>query len=232
MIKFNGKELTDIADVKIDDIDVSPIQINPVVRERPISAGAEFIRSKKGIRTVTISFALLEMNRDDREAALQSIRDWCETSSEKNLVLPNFNDRHLEAICTQSPDASYRKWWENKLKIVFTCFNNPYWTSDELIEVPCGTLFSIGGSAPPIMTINRNGSKLTNVTYSDGSRSMNFSQIPAGNLVIDLNRETAAIGSTSIMQYYSPTSKWITPAVGANKKITGVGSVRYRERWV
>ena len=35
MIKFNGKELTDIADVKIDEIDVSPIQINAVVRDRP-----------------------------------------------------------------------------------------------------------------------------------------------------------------------------------------------------
>ena len=232
MINFNGVELTDIAPVKIEEIDVSPISRELVIRDRPISPGAEFIRVKDGTRTVTITFALLEMNRDDRENHLQAIRDWATTSAEKNLVLPNRDGRHLECICTQLPDASYRKWWEAKLKLVFSCNNNPYWTSDELIEVPCGSLFSVGGSALPLMQIARSGGKLTNQAFSDGSRTMTFKTIPAGNLVIDLNRQTAAISGTSIMQYYVPTSKWITPLTGANKKITGAGVVRFRERWV
>ena len=130
------------------------------------------------------------------------------------------------------PDYSYRKWWENKLKLVFTCYNNPYWTSNELIEVPCGTQFSIGGSAPPLMTIERTGSALTDQTYATATEAMTFATIPAGNMVIDLNRQTAAIGNTSVMQYYEPTSTWIVPKIGANQYINGTGTVKDRERWI
>jgi phage-related protein len=184
-------------------------------------------------RTVTLSFALLEMDIDAREQVMQDVRGWARTDKEYTLELPQFANRHLECVCTQFPDHSYRKWWENKLKIVFTCFNNPYWTSNDAVEVPCGTRFSVGGGAQPLMTIERNGTtKLTNQTYTNGSASMTFSQIPAGSLVIDLNRQTAAIGKSSIMQYYTPTSTWIVPKVGANQYINGVGTVKYRERWV
>ena len=82
------------------------------------------------------------------------------------------------------------------------------------------------------MTIERNGGKLTDATYSTSSATMSFSQIPSGKMVIDLNRQTAAIGKTSIMKYYSPTSKWIVPKIGANQYINGDGTVKYRERWV
>lgn len=233
MIKFGTRNLEDIAPVKIDDIVVSPIPLNPVYRQRPITWGAQYVRTGGGVRNVTITFALLDSDIDNREAIMQDIRDWCNPGQEYNLILPMFSNRHLECACTQMPEESYRKWWENKLRIVFTCFNNPYWTSDELIEVPCGTSFSIGGSAPPLVTIERSGvTALTNQTYASRTESMTFTTIPAGSMVIDLNRQTAAIGSTSIMKYYKPTSTWIVPKVGANQLITGAGTVKYRERWL
>ena len=233
MIKYNGKEMTALFPVKIDDITVSPIQLNPVARQRAIKYGAEFVRIGGGERTVTVSFALLDSDIDNREQVMNDIREWANIGKEYTLELPQYANRHLECAVTQLPDYSYRKWWENKLRIVFTCYNNPYWTSNELIEVPFGTSFSIGGSAPPLMTIERKGSSaLANQTFSNGTASMTFTQIPAGNLVIDLSRQTAAIGKTSIMKYYKPTSTWIVPAIGANQKITGVGSIKYRERWV
>lgn len=233
MIKFGNTVLEDIAPVKIDDIVVSPIQLNPVARQRAINWGAEFVRMGGGTRTVTITFALLVKNKAERETAMQAIRDWAQLGAEKTLSLPQYEDRHLECAVTTLPDYSYRKWWENKLRIEFTCFNNPYWTSDEVIETPCGTRFSIGGSAPPLMTIERTGATaLTNQTYTNTKQSMKFTTIPVGNLVIDLNRQTAAIGKTSIMKYYTPTSTWIIPAIGANQIINGVGTVKYRERWV
>ena len=231
-IIFNSVNLENIAPVKIEDIVVSPIQLNPIARQRPISFGSEFVRMVGATRSVTISFALLDINIDERETIMQTIRDWAFTTTEKKLSLPMFSNKHLECICTQFPDHSYRKWWENKLRIVFTCFNNPYWTSDELVEVSAGATFSIGGSAPPLMTIERNGSKLTNQTFASKKESMTFTTIPAGSLVIDLNRQTAAIGKTSIMQYYKPSSTWIVPKVGANQYINGVGTIKYRERWV
>jgi len=233
MIKFNGVDLEDIAPVKIEDIQVSPISLSPVSRSRAIRMGSEFVRMGGSSRTITITFALLEMNRDEREAAMQKIRDWAIITGEKTLELPQFSDKHLECVCTQHPEESYRKWWENKLKLVFTCFNNPFWTSNDLIEIPCGNLFSIGGSAQPLITIERNGvTSLSNATYSDGSSSMTFSTMPAGRTVIDLNRQTAAIGGTSIMNYYVNSSTWLVPRIGSNQRITGAGTIKYRERWV
>jgi phage-related protein len=233
MIKFGTRNLEDVAPVKIDDIVVSPIPLNPVYRQRSIKWGANFVRMGGGVRSVAISFALLDSDIDNREALLQDIRDWCKPGAEDNLYLPMFTNRHLECACTQMPEHSYRKWWENKLRIMFTCFENPYWTSDELIEVPCGTAFSIGGSAPPLVTIERSGvTALTNQTYASRTESMTFSTIPAGSMVIDLNKQTAAIGNTSIMQYYKPSSTWIEAKVGANQRITGTGIIKYRERWL
>ena len=233
MIRFNGVDLTDIAPVKIDDIAVSPISLSPVARQRAIDFGADFVRMGGGSRTVTVTFALLEIDSAEREAALQAIRDWAVISGEKTLELPHFENRHLECVCTTHPETSYRKWWENKLRVVFTCFSNPYWTSNELIEVPCGQTFSIGGSAPPLVTIERSGvTSLSNQTYASRTESMTFSTIPAGTFRIDLNKQTAQIGNTSVMRYYVPTSTWIVPKVGAYQIITGAGVVRYRERWV
>jgi phage-related protein len=233
MIKFNGVDLTDNIPVKIDDITVSPIQLNPLVRQRAIAFGSEFISMNGGTRTVSITFALLDIDSASSEAELQAIRDWAFSTTEKTLELPQFENRYLECICTQFPDASFRKWWENKLRLSFTCYNNPYWTSSELIEVPCGTQFSVGGSASPIMTIERTGlTALTNQTYSNGTESMTFSTVPAGSFKIDLNRQTAQIGNTSVMRYYVPSSSWIVPKVGAYQRITGAGVVKYRERWL
>ena len=233
MIRYAGVELTDVAPVKIDDIVVSPIALSPVARGRAVSWGSDFVRMGGGTRTVTVTFALLESAYADRERILQDIRDWAKTDKEYTLELPHFDDRHLDCVCTAHPDTSYRKWWENKLRLVFTCYDNPYWTSNQLIEVPCGQMFSIGGSAQPQITIERTGvMPLTNATYAGMGGSMQFSTIPAGTMVIDLNRQTAAIGNTSIMRYYVPTSVWIVPKTGAYQQISGVGTVKYRERWV
>ena len=233
MIRFNNVDLTDTMPVKIEDINVSPIQLNPVARPRPVQYGSEFVRMTGGTRRVTISFAMLEEDPDRRETYMQTLRDWATLGKECTLELPEFANKHLECAVTQLPDYSYRKWWENKLKIIFTCFNNPYWTSNDLIEVPCGVLFSISGSATPLMTIERNSViPLTNQTYTNGTQSMTFTTIPGGNMIIDLNKQTAAIGKTSIMRYYTPTSSWITPDVGANQYINGQGTIKYRERWV
>ena len=233
MIIFNNRDLTDIAPVKIDDIVVSPIKLSPVARQRALKFGADFVRISGGTRTVTVTFALLESDINERESIMQDIRNWASVGAEYTLELPQFSNRHLECAVTALPEESYRKWWENKLRIVFTCFDNPYWTSNDLIELPCGNVFSIGGSAPPLVTIERNNIvPLTNQTYASRTEVMTFATIPSGNMVIDLNRQTARIGNTSFMRYYNPASTWIVPKVGSDQIITGAGTVKYRERWV
>lgn len=233
MIKFDGVDLEELAPICIEDIDVSPIALNTVARQRPVNFGAQLIRIVGGVRTITISFALLIDDPAEREEYMQALRNWAQIGKELNLELPQYENRYLTAAVTQLPDYSYRKWWENKLKIVFSTFDNPFWTSSEIIEVQCGALFSVGGSAPPLMHIERNGiAPLTDFAYSNGVDVIRFKTIPAGRTIIDLNRQTAAIGNTSIMRYLDPLSGWINPKVGANQMISGDGVIRYRERWL
>ena len=231
MIVFNGVALESVANVKIEDIRVSPIKLNPVARGRAIRFGSEFVRMGGGERTVTITFALLDRNEINRHAAIMAVSQWAKTDAEYRLELPNEPNRYLTCVCTSKPEPSTRQWWESKLRLVFTCYDNPYWTSKAEKSVVCGTAFNVLGDAPPLMRIERTLSgSASNQTYSNSVQSMTFSTIPAGNMVIDLNNQTAAVGSSSIMSYYAPSGSFIIPKIGT-QTISGTGTVKYRERW-
>jgi phage-related protein len=231
MIVFNGIALESVAPVKIEDIRVSPIKYSPVVRPRAVRFGSEFVRMVGGERTITLSFALLERNATARQEFLRAMSVWAKTDAEYRLELPIDPAKYLVAVCTAKPEPSVRAWWENKLKLLFTCFDNPYWTSMEEKSVACGTAFTVQGDAPPLMRIERTlSSAASNQTYSNGSQSMTFSTISAGNMVIDLNRQTAQVGTASIMQYYQASGSFIVPRTGT-QTISGTGTVKYRERW-
>ncbi len=231
MIVFNGVSLDSVAGVRIEDIKVSPIRYNPVVRPRAIRFGSEFVRMGGGERTVTVSFALLDKDMINRHESLMNLSKWARTDAEYKLELPTDVNRYLVCVCTFKPEPSTRAWWENKLKLVFTCYNNPYWTARQEKSVACGTAFTVLGDAPPLMRIERTlASSASDQSYSDGTDTMTFSTIPAGSMVIDLNDQTAKVGSTSIMQYYQASGSFIIPAVGTHT-ITGTGTVKYKERW-
>ena len=231
MIVFNGVSLESVANVKIEDIRVSPIKLNPVARGRAIRFGSEFVRMGGGERTVTITFALLDQNEINRHAAIMAISQWAKTDAEYRLELPNEPNRYLTCVCTSKPEPSTRQWWESKLRLVFTCYDNPYWTSKNEKSVSCGTSFNVLGDAPPLMTIERTlTSTASNQTYSNSTESMTFTTVPSGTMTIDLNRQTAVVGSSSIMEYYNPSGRFIIPKTGT-QTISGTGTVKYKERW-
>lgn len=231
MIKFNGVDLEEtFPEVKIEDIRVNPIQITPVARQR-INAGQDFIRMTEGNRTIVITFAIQIDDKDERIAKLEEIKTWAMPYQESQLALPMYPGKHFDCRCTGFPEPSYRQWWESKLRLVFTTFDNPFLTSDDEIRASCGSQFSVSGSAAPLMRIERRlSSRVANQTYAADGKSMFFEQIPAGSMIIDLNRQTAEVSGTSIMQYFGKTSKFIEPRTG-NILISGVGTVIYRERW-
>ncbi|MBO5917361.1 MAG: hypothetical protein J6Q14_01170 [Oscillospiraceae bacterium] len=236
MILFKGKALEQVAPVKIVDVLVSSIQMTATARQRPVTWGADFVRMTGGSRTVSIEFALLTENRDTRQTQLRDIARWAQSDEPGKLELPNHRGVYLEAICTALPDPSLRQWWESKLRIVFTTFGNPYWTRIEEKSCTCGTEFVVLGDAPPLMRIERTLlSSASNQTYSNGTQTMTFSTIPAGDMVIDINRQTAVVTSSgttsSIMANYSYSSSFILPKLGA-QMIFGTGTVKWRERWV
>ena len=231
MITFNGIPISSIAPVMIEDIRVSPIALNPVARERAVQGGAEFVRMRDGSRTVSITFALLEDDPVVRAAHLEHLRTWAKRDKEYPLMIYTVPGKYLTAVCTGFPEPSIRQWWESKLRITFTCFDNPYWTSLAERSVPCGTAFVALGDAPPLMRIEHIQTAASALTYSLDGRTMTFSQVPSGNLVIDLNRQTAAVDALSIMSTYTFTSRFLIPRTGT-QTITGTGTVKFRERWV
>ena len=230
MIIFDGKALESIAPIKIDDIHVSPVTYNPIARERAIRAGAEYVRMRKGTRQIRITFAIQEQNRINRHEMLLAVNAWAKSDKEYILELPQDPNRYLECVCTQKPDPSLRQWWEAKLTLVFTCFENPFWTDKGEKSVACGTQFVVNGDDIPFMRIERTlSSAASNQSYSDGTNTMTFSSIPSGDMVIDLNKQTAQVGTTDIMQYLNPSGLFIEPRLVV-QTITGTGTVKYRER--
>lgn len=231
MISFRGNALETTVPVMIEDVVVSPIRMSVTSRQRPTRAGADFVRIVGGTRTVTITFGLLTNDRRMRQEQLRQITRWARSEQEDRLTLPDHDGLYLQCICTELPEAALRKWWDGRLRIVFTCFDNPYWTDIAEKTAACGTQFTALGDAPPIMRITRTLTATAQAqTYGNGAESMTFANIPAGDMVIDLNRQTAAVDGASIMQHYTFASTFLTPRTGT-QTITGTGTVRWRERW-
>lgn len=232
MIYLGDEALESVAPVLIEDVRVSPIQLTPVARQRPIRFGADFVRLSGGTRTVAITFGLPTEDMDLRALQLSDVSRWARADEAKPLRLPGHDGVYLEAICTALPEPSTRQWWESKLRLVFTCFDNPYWTGIEQKSAACGTAINVLGTAPPLMRITRTlASAASNQSYSRDGETMSFSTIPAGNLVIDLERQTAAVDGVSIMQYFPMTgATFLRPKTGA-QTITGTGTITWRERW-
>lgn len=230
MISYDNISIESVAGVKIEDILVSPIQVETVESQRAIRGGSDFVRNRDGTRTVTVTFALLDSTIANRQQAIMAINAWAKTDKEYRLDLPGYSNHYLMAVCTEKPGPKIRKWWES-LRLVFTCFDNPYWNSVAEKTATCGTEFTVYGDAPPLMRIERtvSGSAVTNQSYGLDSRVMTFSSIPVGDMVIDLNAQTAKVGNTDIMQYYNVNSKFLIPRAG-RQTITGTGSIKYRER--
>lgn len=224
MIVFDNIDIEQVAKVYIDDIKVSGIRYEQVTRNRPISAGSVFVRNRAGTRTVTVTFAILKQGRNERQAALDAIRAWAKSDKEYKLEIQGHPDHYLIAVCTEKPSPSLRQWWEGKLKLVFTCYSNPYWNDKAEKSVACGTQFHVIGDAEPLMYIVANGT-----SYSLDGRTMSFSSVPSGS-IIDLNNQTAKNGDESIMQYYNVNSQWLIPRTGT-QTISGTGTVKYRERF-
>ena len=226
---FHGIPLENVAGAKITDITVSPIQWRVTARARPVRAGADYVRNTGGERTITMTFVLLERDTERRQQDISAICAWLHTDTPAQLVLPGHPGRYLMAECTEYPEALTRQYWQ-EMRAVWTCYD-PYWCAMQEKSCACGTAFTVGGSAPPYMTITNTLSASGDRSYSDGTDTMAFTGIPAGDLVIDLEKQTAAVGTTSVMDKYSFASSFIVPHTGQTT-ITGTGTVHWRERWV
>ena len=129
MIIYDGVSLESVADVKIEDVRVNPIAYEDVANPRAIRGGSDFVRSRAGTRTVIITFAVLENDEYTRQRMLMAISEWAKNDKEYRLEVPGHPEHYLVGKCTEKPDPSLRQWWESRLRLVFTCYDNPYWNS-------------------------------------------------------------------------------------------------------
>ena len=239
MIIYNGQDLDDIVPgLELEDIRVSPVSISPTVRDRAIQSGQVFVRVRDVTRTITATFAVLEQNREKRRGLLDNLTRWArfdtgaqgQITEPKPLSLPYHQGRLIDCICTSLPSPSTRQWWESKLSVTFTAYD-PYFYDQWDKTANCGAEFTVGGTVTPWVKITRTlSSAASNQAYSDGHNTMTFSTIPKGKMTIDLNNQTAVVGSTNIMQYLSFASSFIKPRTGT-MTISGTGAVVWRERW-
>lgn len=228
-VYFHGIPLDNIAGARITDITVGPVKQTATVRARPIRGGADFVRIVSGERTVTMTFVLLQDDMERRQQDLGAVAGWLRTDTPQRLVLPGYPGRYLMGICTEFPEPYLRQWWA-ELRAVWTCYD-PYWYDMTEKSCACGTQFTVGGSAPPEMRITHTLAEAADLAYSDGTDTITLNDVPAGDLVIDLDRQTAAVDGVSVMTCYSFASTWIIPHTGQTT-ITGSGTVHWRERWV
>ena len=231
MIYFNGNAMEVAAPVRVVDIVVGGVEVSPTTRDRPIRAGADFVRNHYGIRTVIITFALLTQSTTERTRQMEALLTWAASDKPERLELPTNPGRYLMAVCTALPSPSARKWWEDNLSFTFTCYE-PFWYDTVEKSAGCGsTAFFVGGSAPPVMQIKDTLSAAAQRVYSDGTDTMTFTEVPAGDLVVDLELQTAAVGGTPCMDQFTFASTFIQPRTGW-MTITGSGTVYWRERWL
>lgn len=229
MIVFNGMALEAIAPVKIEDIRVSPIIQTPVARDRPVTAGMTFIRAHEGTRTVSINFAIIEQDADTRQSYIEAITAWALTEQPAEMLLPYRTGKALYALCTGLPDPSTRQWWESRLNLTFTAYDPFFYDLNEKTANLGDTVF-IRGNAIPKMRIEATLAASADLTFTDGRDTMVFEDVPAGDLVIDLTKQTAEVDGVSIMGCFTFTSTFIRPRLGP-LTITGTGALKWREGW-
>lgn len=240
MITFNGIGIKDIAPVDIADIVVSTVRRSVVSRDRPILPGAEFVRVTDSTRQVTITLADRTSDMESRISEIEAINAWAATTEPGKLVLPYQGGKYLNALCTSYVEPSYRQWWENKLKLVFTAYD-PYFNSpaENHVVIGTGATVTFAGSAEPLVYIDQiingipGGTVQATFVWSDGTNTLTVSgAIPTGGVVrVDLNKQTVRHSNgTSLSPLITLASRF--PAITRKMTITGPGTIYWRERYV
>ena len=234
MIIYRGINITDIAPVEIADIVVASVKRSVVARDRPILPGAEFVRVTDTTRQVNITLADLTNDARMRLNEIEAINAWAAGGQPDRLVLPYRDGKYLMAVCTQYVEPSYRQWWENKLKLVFTAYE-PYFNAPAENSLALGTAAHIGGSAEPLVRIVTTlSAQASSLAWTDGTNTLTLSgTIPAGTVTVDLNKQTITHSNgTSLSSLLTLASRF--PEIKRTMAITCAsgGTLYWRERYV
>lgn len=230
MLSFNGVDITSIAPVEILNVTIGGVKITNDTKERPDTDGSYFVRRRAQEREVTIAFTLPVDTYSTRDAYADAVIAWCKSVQPASLIIPNRSGAHLLAVCTEYPNFSERDFGE-ELEMKFTAYDAG-WISDTEKSSACGTPFTVLKTEAPTARIERTLAAQADVTYTlDGVKTFTLAGVSAGLLVIDLNRKTATLNGSSVLDKLPLANDIFDLPIGAHT-IAGTGTVYWRERWL
>lgn len=234
MVEFDGVELNDIAPVNVLDVIVSAPPVELVTQNIPLMDGARFVRRKRGMRTVTVPFVLMEQDEEVRRGHITDIISWASKGELCKLRGTPEPCGHLMAVCTQYPDQKSREFWE-VLSLVFTALDPRYIGCAEYAQDIAEPVYISREDEPMVRIEQQVESTLTNPTWKLNDAYIKLTSVSPGVLVIDLDRQTATLNGESLGENVTLDSTFFQLQRGENQIECSNGAggvVRFRERWV
>lgn len=234
MVEFDGVQIESVAPVKLDDVFISAPSVELTTQSVPLMDGVRFVRSKRGTRTVTVPFAVMEDNEEIRRNHIKAVTEWATSKGLCTLRTSQEKNGYLLAVCSQLPDESSKKFWDI-MTLAFVAVDPCYIENTEHSQNVTAAVNLTGKEAPMIRIEQTVSSVLTNPTWRCGETHITLSRVTAGRLIIDLYSQTITLNGESIMEQMTIDSDFFEMSKENNKIIctNGAGGVLYwRKRWV
>ena len=234
MLRFNGIDITDISDALETLVKVSTPEIILDSIPTAIADGEQFARLRYGKRSITLEFTIFETDMQLRTSILRDIKAWGVSRTPLHLEVPQEDNGYLIAICTQLPTDNADRPTDD-IEMVFTALDPYYYSRAEKLASVSSRALVLHDTEPNWRIEQAVTAELTSPSWSINGKTLTFTTIPAGALVLDGNTETATLDGGTILTALSGDSRFPQLAKGANQieVANGAGGTIYwRERWL
>lgn len=239
LVTFGGRMITDfIPRANILDIRIGAPGIETTTVPRGYKSGSDFVHRRHTTRTIEIEVEL-PLDRETYPENVQLLRAWADADEPTEMILSAYRDRKIDVTCTNINDFSQKEWWMPVI-LTFEAWD-PYFVSRAARTAGIGSSFTIGGDAPPIMTISHElgttGRLATPKWTLDGAKHIALSgTYTAGEVKIDCETGTLTHNSNNIASDLTLSSRMMPFAEikPGEHTITGPsgGVITWYERWL
>ena len=184
-------------------------------------------------RSKTITIALQEINHSLRQKDFVSLIKWL-GNGEGNLIAYDVPDGYLTGMFSALPDT---KWGEvlGDIELEFLCDHDPYYHALTESQKSVYNQITVTQDHVDWRIEQTVENQLTNARWSCEGKTLELTQVPVGNLVIDSLTQTIRLNGNNLMQNLSFESRF--PVLGTgNHTFTlenGAGGTIYtREAWL
>ena len=239
LVSLGGRLITDLVPrANILDIRIGAAGIETTVVPRGYRSGSDYVSRRHTTRTIEIEVEL-PLDRDTYPENVHLLRSWAETDQPAEMILAAYRDRKINVTCVNANTFSQKEWWM-PVVLVFEAWD-PYFVSRAPRSADVGSPFTIGGDAPPIMTISHtlgNSGSLSTPrwTLDDAKHIALTGNYTAGQVTIDCENGSLTHNSNNIASDLTLSSRLmpfaeIKPGEHTISGPTG-GVITWYERWL